>query len=45
MTVSMTVETPICCAHVAQLFLYLGSILADPAQPLKSARITNVKDI
>ena len=39
----MTVETAICCAHVAQLFLYLGSILADPAQPLKSARITNVK--
>ena len=43
MTVLMTVKAPICCAYVAQLFLYLGSILAVPAQPQKSARITNVK--
>ena len=43
MTVSMTVETPICCARVAQLFLYLGSILAVFAQLLKSAKKTNVK--
>ena len=34
----MTVKAPICCACVAQLFLYLGRILADLAQPLKSAK-------
>lgn len=39
----MTVKTAICCARVAQLFLYLGSILAVFAQPLKKYKKINVK--